>query len=150
FVPTREPVQIAVGAERFEARAGGSGGASEFGEVVGDADERPFRLDLLDAAQQELSEASRLLDLTKDRLDDLLAQSVTAAPSRPLQLLPHGLRQRPGAVSFGVGRMLGASGRKIGADSACRQGCQVRFAAVTGIGGGFFGLAAEIVFDGID
>jgi hypothetical protein len=127
-----------VGAERFEARVSGSGGASELGEVVGDADERPFRLDLLDTAQQELSEASCLLDLTKDRLDDLLAQSVTAAPSRPLQLLPHGLRQPPGAVSFGVGRMLGAPGCEIGADAACRQGRQVRFAAVTGVGGGFF------------
>ena len=65
-------------------RASGSGGAGEFGEVVRDAEERPFRLDVLDAAQQELSKASGLLDLAKDRLDDLLAQSVTAAPSRPL------------------------------------------------------------------
>jgi hypothetical protein len=75
-----------VGAERLETRAGGSGGAGEFGEVVSDAEESPFRLDLLDAAQQKLSEASCLLDLTKDRLDDLLAQSVTAASSRPLRL----------------------------------------------------------------
>src|SRR5215469_535104 len=47
-------------------------------------------------------------------------------------------------------RMLGASGCEIGADAACRQGRQVRFAAVTGVGGGFFGLAAEIVFGGLD
>ena len=57
-----------MGAEQFESRAGGSGGPAEFGEIVGNAEESPFRLDLLDAAQQELSEPSGLLDLSDDNL----------------------------------------------------------------------------------
>jgi hypothetical protein len=75
----------------------------------------------------ELARAAKLPVVTDA---GMMLVEVTAAPSRPLQLLPHGLRQRPGDVSFGMGRMLGASGCKIGADATCRQGCQVRLTAV--------------------
>lgn len=34
---------------------------------------------MLEASQQELAEASGLLDLSEDRFDDLLAQPVSAA-----------------------------------------------------------------------
>jgi hypothetical protein len=47
---------------------------------VGGADHRPFLSDLAEAAEEELSEASRRLDLTEHRLDDLLAQAVPGQP----------------------------------------------------------------------
>jgi hypothetical protein len=40
---------------------------------VGEADEAPFGGDLLDAAQQELTEAAHLLDLSEHRLGQLLS-----------------------------------------------------------------------------
>jgi hypothetical protein len=40
---------------------------------MGGADQRPFVFDLLEAAEEELSEPSCSLDLPKDWLDDLLA-----------------------------------------------------------------------------
>ncbi len=48
----------------------------EFCDVVGSADHGPFGFDLVDAAQEELAEASCLLDLAEDRLDDLFSQSI--------------------------------------------------------------------------
>ncbi|CAA9263006.1 MAG: hypothetical protein AVDCRST_MAG08-2780 [uncultured Acetobacteraceae bacterium] len=40
---------------------------------MGSADQRPFVFHPLDAPEQELLEASCLLDLSKDGFDDLLA-----------------------------------------------------------------------------
>ena len=55
-------------------RGPGRGGpVGELEEIVGEADEAPFRGDLLDAAQEELAEAARLLDLTEHRLGQLLS-----------------------------------------------------------------------------
>lgn len=58
---------------------GGSCDPCQLDDVVSGADERPFGADFLDAAQQELSEPSGLLDLPEHRLHDLLPQSVAAA-----------------------------------------------------------------------
>ena len=88
--------------------------------------------------------------LTKDRLDDLLAQSVTAASSCPLQLLPHGLGQGPAEVPFDACRVLGASSCEIGGDAPSSQAGQIGFAAVTGVGRGFFGPPAKMVGGGLD
>ena len=101
---------------------------------MGGADQRPFCPDFLDAAQQELPEPSCLFDLSEHRLDDLLSQPVATSPSRPLELVAHGLGQRPGDPSFDLGGMLGASGCDVGADVALGQGRKVRLAAVAGIG----------------
>src|SRR5215204_1876817 len=49
----------------------------ELEQVVGGADHRPFASHLIKASKEELSEASGMFDLAKDRLDDLLAQSRT-------------------------------------------------------------------------
>jgi len=62
----------------------------EFEQVVGGADHRPLASDLVETAQQELSEASDVLDLTKDGLDDLFAQSIAAAPAGTFELGGHG------------------------------------------------------------
>jgi hypothetical protein len=45
----------------------------ELQDVVGEADEAPFGGDVLDAAQEELAEAARLLDLSEHRLRQLLS-----------------------------------------------------------------------------
>ena len=130
---------------------GVSGRAGEFGEVVRGADQRPLGLHFFEAAQKELPEPSCLFDLTEDRLDDLLAQPVTAAPSHPLQLVPHGLGQRSREMSFTLGRVLGAPGRKVSPDTARGQGSEVGLAAVSCIGGDLFGTpAAKMVFGGVD
>ena len=80
------------------------------------ADERPFAAHLVDAAQQELTEAARLLDLSEHRLGQLLAQAIRLAwppalifarmaamrappPSPALACLA-----RPGAISASISR----------------------------------------------
>ena len=94
-LPNREPacqrcnvlLGVCLDSERtaqFNDKAAGSDVAGELDEVVDGAQEGPFCLNLVEAAQQELSEPSGLLDLSEHRLDDLLAQSVTAASSCPL------------------------------------------------------------------
>ena len=62
-----------------------------------------------------------------------------------LELVPHGLGERPCDLSLDVAGMLGASGRDVTADVARGQGGKVRLAAVAGIGGSLPGLAVEIV-----
>ena len=52
-------------------------------------DHGPFAPDLIEAAQEELAEASGMLDLSEHRLDHLLAQPVTAAPPDSPQPLGH-------------------------------------------------------------
>ena len=52
-------------------------------------DHGPFAPDLIEAAQEELAEASGMLDLSEHRLDHLLAQPVTAAPPGSPQPLGH-------------------------------------------------------------
>jgi len=56
---------------------------------VGDIDNAPFCGDLLDAAQQELAEAARLLDLSEHRLRQLLPQAIGADVAAGLDLLAH-------------------------------------------------------------
>ena len=52
-------------------------------EVVCGADHRPFASDLGETAEEELSEASGLLDVPEHRLDHLLSQPVSTSPARP-------------------------------------------------------------------
>ena len=54
-------------------------GGCEFEEVIGGADHGPFLSDLCEGSEEELPEASCRLDVTEYRLDDLLAQAVSAA-----------------------------------------------------------------------
>ena len=69
-------------------------GRSELAEVMGQADEAPFVADVVEAAQQELSEAAGVLDLAEHGFDDLLAQAVAAAPAGALELDRHRLPGR--------------------------------------------------------
>jgi hypothetical protein len=49
---------------------------------VGETDEAPLGGDLLDVAQQELAEATRLLDLSEHRFGQLLSQAIGALAIR--------------------------------------------------------------------
>src|SRR5258708_12085465 len=67
-----------------------SRGFRELEQIVDGADHRPLGSDLVEAAQEELAEASGMLDLAEHRFDDLLSQAVAAAPARALGVCPPG------------------------------------------------------------
>src|ERR1700722_7127477 len=94
---------------REDLRGAPSDRLVELCDVVGGADQRPLCLHCLKATQQELSKSSCLLDLSEHRLHDLLSQSVPAAITGALQLLPHFLRHLAADLARGLGRMLGSS-----------------------------------------
>ena len=62
-----EKVAGEAGRMRCEACQGRNPPLGKLQDVVGEADEAPLSGDLLDAAQEELTEAARLLDLSKHR-----------------------------------------------------------------------------------
>ena len=128
----------------------GSGCPGELGEVVDGANDRPFGLHFVDAAQQELPEPPCLLDLSKDRFDDLLSEPVATSPSGPLQLVPHGLGEWSVDRSFAVGGVFGSSDRDVSADVAIDQGLQVRLAQIAAIGRCFPGPHTQIGLDIVD
>ncbi|MGY4427625.1 hypothetical protein ACVWWO_000102 [Bradyrhizobium sp. F1.13.1] len=61
---------------------------------MGDADHGLFDLDLVDVAQEELAQASCLLDLTEGGLDDLFSQPISA--SKAFELCAHSGDERAG------------------------------------------------------
>ena len=100
-----------------------SGGQCELGEVVGGADQRPFCLHFVDPAQQELTEASCLLDLPEHRLDHLLEQPIAAA-----------IAGAPALGGGGLGSVLLSSGRDVALDPPPAQRAQIGRRAVACIG----------------
>ena len=52
----------------------------EFQQVVGNADEIPFRGNFFDSSEGEAVDASNLLDLSKHGFDDVLSFCVGASP----------------------------------------------------------------------
>src|SRR6266545_5345821 len=64
--------------------------AEELQQVVGRADEGPLAPHLLETAEGEAAEASRLLDLTEGGFDDALAPRVDRLPLGGLELGGHG------------------------------------------------------------
>ena len=79
------------------------------------------------ASQQELAEAACLLDLSEYRLDDLLSEPVPASPSGALELVAHGLCERPGDLSFDIGRVLGTPRCDVAGDLAFGRRLRQRF-----------------------
>src|SRR6478736_3667832 len=94
------------------------------------ADQRPLCLHGLKATQQELAKSSCLLDLPEHRLHDLLSQSVPAAITGALQLLPHSLRHLAADLACGLGRMLGAPGSDISVDLPGRERQRIALTAI--------------------
>jgi hypothetical protein len=66
-----------------------SRGFREFEQIVDGADHRPLRSDLVEAAQEELAEASGMFDLAEHGFDDLLSQAIAAAPAGALEFCRH-------------------------------------------------------------
>jgi len=65
----------------------------QFCEVVGGADHCPFAFYLVDAAEEELPEASGLLDVSKDGFDGVFSDAVSALMSAFSESGAHGLNQ---------------------------------------------------------
>ena len=105
---------------------------SELQNVVGEAYEAPFGGNRLDAAQQELAEAARLLDLAEHRFGQLFPQPVRAGMAAGLDLLAHG--GDAGAAAFSRAGVLGPSRRDIGVDFAFLQRREVGVGAIAGVG----------------
>src|ERR1700719_1910782 len=116
-------------------------GLGEFEQVVDGADHRPLGSDLVEAAQEELAEASRMLDLAEHRFDDLLSQSVAAAAAGALEFGRHGGLARafgPSAGGRGAGLAMACpAGSQIGGDPAAGEMDEVLLVAVSGVGGDF-------------
>src|SRR5260370_36751569 len=66
------------------------GCVGELEQIVDGADHRPLGSDLVEAAQEELAEASGVFDLAEHRFDDLLSQAVAATPAGALEVCRHG------------------------------------------------------------
>ena len=61
---------------------------------MGGADHRPLASDFVEAAQEELPEASGLLDLAEYGFDGLFSEPVAASAAGPLEPIGHGRHQR--------------------------------------------------------
>src|SRR4030088_280027 len=126
----------------------------EFCDVVGSADHGPFGFDLVDAAQEELAEASCLLDLAEDGLDDLFSQSIPASITCALELCAHSGDERAGfELPLCRGR-LGAvflpSGGDVALDPASNERAKIGLRAIACGGRCFIRVLPEIGFYGIE
>jgi len=83
---------------------------------MGGADDRPLASDLIEASQQQLPEASGVLDLTEHGLDDLLAQPIAAASPGSFELERHGGDARTAAPSAFAARVVLAVPHAAGSD----------------------------------
>jgi Transposase domain (DUF772) len=111
---------------------------------VGGADQRPFAVHFVDATQQELPEASGLLDLSEDRFDDLFSEAIAAAVRGAFDRGPHRLYQRSprGLVSLPLDAWSGPWRRRVG--SGARRARPGSAPSRIWRGGDFDGFAAGI------
>ena len=134
--------------------AGSSRCVCELEEVVDGAEHCPFVFDLVEASQEELSEAPGRLDLTEYWFDDLLSQAVATSSPALLELGPHRGHARPGRDGARpASRRLVvsvAAGGDVGGDAPSRQHLEIGLAAIAGIGGKFPRVAAEVAPDRAD
>ena len=105
---------------------------------MGGADHGPFGFDLVDAAQEELAEASCLLDLAEDRLDDLFSQSIPASIACALELCAHSGDERAGfelpLCRGRLGAVLLPSGGDVALDPASDERAKIGLRAIARIG----------------
>jgi len=97
----------------------------ELEQVVDGADHRPLGSDLVEATEEELAEASCMLDLAEHGLDDLLSEAVATAPAGALELCRHGglaRSFRPTPRTGGMGLAVTCpAGSQIGGDPAAGE-----------------------------
>ena len=120
----------------------------------GRENQRPLGSDLGEATQEDLTEATSVLDLTEHRLDRLLAQAVARAPAGALEAGRHRGHPRAGpdlslTTRIGVA-VTAAAGHQVAPDAARRQRFEVVLAAEAGIGRDFARGAAERGPGGLD
>jgi hypothetical protein len=113
-------------------RGGRSPPLAELQDIVGDSDKAPLAGDLFEAAQQELTKAARLPDLSEHRLGQLPAQAIGAFVAAGLDLLAH--RGDARAPAFSFSRVLGPSRFDVGVDHAFLQRRKVGVGAIAGVG----------------
>src|SRR5580658_11346305 len=123
------------------------GGVGELEQIVGGADHGPLGSDLVEAAQEELAEASGMFDMAEHRFNDLLSQAVTAAPAGELEFSGHGGLARSFGPAPRTGSMFLAvacpARSQIGGDPAAGEMGQVVLVAVSGVGGDFLGIGPQ-------
>src|SRR5206468_11397634 len=110
--------------------------SEELEQIVGQADQRPLRGDLVVAAEEEAPKGPALLGLAKDRLDDRLAACVDLPAFGRAQLLAHPLRDRaprPRGRRRGTAMRVPVR-RHVTVDALDGGGGQIRFAEIAGIG----------------
>ena len=91
-----------------------------------------------------------MLDLPEHGLRDLLSQSVPAAITGALQLLPDFLRHLAADLARGLGWMLGSPGSNIGVDLPGRERQKIVLTAIARVRRNLPGLTSEVGPDGID
>src|SRR5260370_4627885 len=80
------------------------GCVGELEQIVDGADHRPLGSDLVEAAQEELAEASGVFDLAEHRFDDLLSQAVAATPAGAPEVCRPGRLARASRPTTRAGR----------------------------------------------
>src|ERR1700693_1193071 len=126
----------AVNSVEIESMTSGRG-VGELEQIVDGADHRPLGPDLVEAAQEELAEASGMFDVAEHRFDDLLSQAVAAAPAGALEFCRHsGLARSfgPSARAGGMGLAMACpAGRQIGGDPAASEMGEVLLVTIAGV-----------------
>ena len=119
----------------------------ELEQVVDGADHRPLGSDLVEATEEELAEASCMLDLAEHGLDDLLSEAVATAPTGALELCRHGglaRSFRPTPRTGGMGLAVTCpAGSQIGGDPAAGEMGKIFVVAVSGVGRDFLGIGTQ-------
>src|SRR2546428_13356884 len=121
--------------------------------VVGRTHQRPFPLYLLDPTQQELPEASRLLDLPNHGLHDRFAHPVDGRAGLRVQLPGHavdprrGRRQRATGAGPGAFAMFLLARGEEGVDARLRHGGQLLVRAIAPVGQQPGGTGARLCGD---
>src|ERR1700730_5077052 len=130
--------------------------AIQLENVVRRADQRPFALYLLESPQQELPEATGLLDLTNHRFDDCFALGIDRRARLGVQLAGHpvddrrGLRQRAARTGPRPFAMALLPRRDVRVDGPVRDRRQVRVRAIARVGEQLCRRVARLLLDGGD
>ena len=99
--------------------------SGEFCEVVGGADHCPFAFYLVDSAEEELPEASGLLDVSKYGFDCIFSDTVPASMPAFSESGAHGLNQL--TAFFAAAWLACAPGRHIAANRARVKALEIGF-----------------------